>query len=113
MRTDIFIEISPLEYHNLFAESHQHLEDGYNSILEQVKRFALRDCLLSLASSPEAFLFLRKEYAYSVACISIFGYILGIGDRHLENALLDMKRYYENQIFHNYNVSNLTIIVVV
>jgi phosphatidylinositol kinase/protein kinase (PI-3 family) len=51
----------------------------------------MRDYLMRLASSPEAFLFIRKGFAHSLAAISIYGYILGIGDRHLENFLLDLK----------------------
>lgn len=81
-----------LAYQDLFGYPGDYIAKGYDAILDDVTVTALRDFLRTLASSPEAFLFLRKEFAYSVACISIFGYILGIGDRHLENALLDMKR---------------------
>lgn len=65
----------------------------------------LKDTILQLSSSPEAFLFMRKKFAYSLACISIFGYLLGVGDRHLENFLLNMKRceqwssFYDTQFF--------------
>ncbi|KAI9262203.1 hypothetical protein BDA99DRAFT_438677 [Phascolomyces articulosus] len=49
----------------------------------------LRDYFLRLAASPEAFLYLRDDFAHSLAAVSISGYVLGIGDRHLENFLVD------------------------
>mmetsp|Transcript_107741 Transcript_107741/g.313601 ORF Transcript_107741/g.313601 Transcript_107741/m.313601 type:complete len:357 (+) Transcript_107741:1539-2609(+) len=49
----------------------------------------LRNQLLSLAPSPEVFLTLRNEFSRSLSVWSICGYILGIGDRHLDNFLLD------------------------
>lgn len=52
---------------------------------------SLRQYLLQMASSPEAFLLIRKGFINSLAAISISGYILGIGDRHMENFLVDKK----------------------
>eukprot|EP00743_Colponemidia_sp_Colp-15_P008934 GILK01009748.1.p1 GENE.GILK01009748.1~~GILK01009748.1.p1 ORF type:complete len:1463 (+),score=312.38 GILK01009748.1:308-4390(+) len=49
----------------------------------------LRSGVLSLASSPEAFLSLRTTFARSLSSFSSVAYVLGIGDRHLENFLLD------------------------
>ncbi|KAJ3150478.1 hypothetical protein HDU86_006651 [Geranomyces michiganensis] len=43
-----------------------------------------------LAASPEAFLTIRATFAKSLAALSICSYLLGIGDRHLENFLIDM-----------------------
>ncbi|KAJ3157367.1 hypothetical protein HDU89_002781 [Geranomyces variabilis] len=43
-----------------------------------------------LAASPEAFLTIRSTFAKSLAALSICSYLLGIGDRHLENFLIDM-----------------------
>lgn len=80
---------------------------GYRALLQAprdtvVKQFdmftstlpsnVLRDSIYSLAASPEAFLAIRQDFAYSLAAINIGGYILGIGDRHLENFLIDRKR---------------------
>ncbi|KAI8057473.1 hypothetical protein BDF21DRAFT_349187 [Thamnidium elegans] len=74
-----------------YADSRSNIEKNFNEISERLPPTLLRDFVLQLASSPEAFLFLRKNFAYSLACISIFGYILGIGDRHLDNFLIDLK----------------------
>jgi len=45
-----------------------------------------------LAASPEAFLSIRSEFANTLASICVCGYLLGIGDRHLENFLIDLSR---------------------
>ena len=76
----------------LYAEERSSIVKNYDKITENIPSTLLRDKILELSASPEAFLFMRKRFAYSLACISIFGYVLGIGDRHLENFLLNMKR---------------------
>lgn len=80
-------------FQKLFYENRQKIIQNYNRITDGIEPNLLKDTILQLSSSPEAFLFMRKRYSYSLACIAIFGYILGIGDRHLENFLLNMKRY--------------------
>ena len=51
----------------------------------------LRQYLLLLAPSPEVFLTLRSTFAKSLAAFSICSYVVGVGDRHLENFLLDTR----------------------
>lgn len=41
-----------------------------------------------MSAGPDAFLALRKVFAQSLASLSICSYVLGIGDRHLDNFLL-------------------------
>lgn len=53
---------------------------------------ALRVCLNQLASSASETLLLRRRFCESLAAGSAIGYILGVGDRHLENWLLDLSR---------------------
>ncbi|KAI7908116.1 uncharacterized protein BX663DRAFT_493038 [Cokeromyces recurvatus] len=78
-------------YYAAFAQPRDKIVYHFEAIANSVPNTMLKDYLFQLASSPEAFLFLRKDFAYSIACISIYGYILGIGDRHLDNFLLDEK----------------------
>lgn len=42
-----------------------------------------------MASEPEVFLTCRNEFARSFAVWSMACYVLGIGDRHLDNFLID------------------------
>lgn len=42
-----------------------------------------------LASSPEAYLSVRNGFVRSLASVSIATWVAGIGDRHLDNILLD------------------------
>lgn len=43
-----------------------------------------------------------KNYSYSVAVMSIIGYIIGLGDRHLDNVLVDLNT---GEVVHiDYNV---------
>ncbi|KAF9205542.1 hypothetical protein BGZ49_003876 [Haplosporangium sp. Z 27] len=78
-------------YHNLFMQGTRekvvkHMESLYSHFRDDY----LRQSIAKLAASPEAFLMLRAEFAKSLAAINVCSYILGIGDRHLENFLLDM-----------------------
>ncbi|KAG0227795.1 hypothetical protein BGW42_002714 [Actinomortierella wolfii] len=96
----------PQEIHSRFVESFRGDIRGYINMFMHgtrdriVKHIGnlwtfLRDDLLRqnvarLASSPEAFLNIRYEFAKSLAAINVCSYLLGIGDRHLENFLLDL-----------------------
>ncbi|KAG0050163.1 hypothetical protein BGZ83_005055 [Gryganskiella cystojenkinii] len=77
-------------YNNMFMQASRekvtkHLESLYVHYREDL----LRISIARLAASPEAFLMLRSEFAKSLAAINVCSYILGIGDRHLENFLID------------------------
>lgn len=58
----------------------------------------LRRHLLAMAPSPEAFLTCRGGFARSLATLSACCYIMGIGDRHLDNFLLDTTTGYESPL---------------
>ena len=47
---------------------------------------------MTLARSPEAYLSIRFHFARTLAAFSMGSYIVGNGDRHLENFLLDLNR---------------------
>jgi hypothetical protein len=48
---------------------------------------------MSLSQDPEAFIGIRQMAAMSLAVFSIGSYIIGIGDRHLDNFLLNLTKY--------------------
>ncbi|CAK1585847.1 unnamed protein product [Parnassius mnemosyne] len=52
--------------------------------------------------SPEQWWQMTRRYSYSVAVMSIIGYIIGLGDRHLDNVLVDLT---SGEVVHiDYNV---------
>ena len=46
---------------------------------------------MQLASSPEAFLTLRSHFIRTMSSVCMCQYVLGIGDRHLSNFMVDME----------------------
>eukprot|EP01012_Entosiphon_sulcatum_P003459 TRINITY_DN11099_c0_g1_i3.p1 TRINITY_DN11099_c0_g1~~TRINITY_DN11099_c0_g1_i3.p1 ORF type:complete len:4370 (-),score=577.88 TRINITY_DN11099_c0_g1_i3:12-11855(-) len=56
---------------------------------DQIRPDYLLRGLRALTSSPQAFFWMRRNFCTSLALVNISSYILGIGDRHLENFLLD------------------------
>ena len=54
----------------------------------QVPNHFLRRAVLRMAASSEAFLTMRQELATTLAAACVFGYVLGLGDRHGENILV-------------------------
>ncbi|KAI8075324.1 hypothetical protein BC940DRAFT_249003 [Gongronella butleri] len=76
-------------YHNLLRAPRNPVVTNFQQLTEQFPLDILRGYLLKLASSPEAFIFMRNKYAHDLAAISIAGYLLGIGDRHLENIMIN------------------------
>mmetsp|Transcript_15125 Transcript_15125/g.59220 ORF Transcript_15125/g.59220 Transcript_15125/m.59220 type:complete len:1470 (+) Transcript_15125:2-4411(+) len=69
------------------ANTVKKVEQQYASIPASL----LRTGVLSLSSSPEAYLSIRAHFARSLAAFSIASYVIGIGDRHLENFLLNYR----------------------
>ena len=63
----------------------------FESQMESVSWGLLRSGVMSLSASPEAYLSIRSRFTRSLAAFSIGSYIIGIGDRHLENFLLNYK----------------------
>ncbi|KXS19826.1 hypothetical protein M427DRAFT_41671 [Gonapodya prolifera JEL478] len=64
-----------------------------NSVHLYPSKSYLRDFLYRMAVTPEAFLNIRYNFTKSLAALSIATYLLGIGDRHLENHLIDVKSF--------------------
>ncbi|GIQ91673.1 hypothetical protein KIPB_015029, partial [Kipferlia bialata] len=67
-------------------------QDRYTSEFKRIlPRFppVFRHFFLERFPSPRRYLTARQNYARSVAVSSVLGYVLGIGDRHADNILID------------------------
>ena len=73
------------------ARKHEKLGKSFHNLVENHRALnshcLLRNRLLRMAQSPESFHHLRTQFCKAVATNSMCGYLLGIGDRHLENFL--------------------------
>eukprot|EP00752_Nemacystus_decipiens_P003549 g3275.t1 len=77
-------------YHSMFKhKGRTEVENLFKACCATVPTDALRRHLLAMAPSPEAFLTCRGGFARSLATLNACSYVLGIGDRHLDNFLLD------------------------
>ncbi|EGG13650.1 DNA-dependent protein kinase subunit [Cavenderia fasciculata] len=79
-------------YHQMFI--HATAKDAIDKQERQHARIPatlLQKGIWSLAASPEAYLFIRSSFARSLATFSIGSYVIGIGDRHLENFLISQR----------------------
>ncbi len=66
------------------------MSDQYRKKVACVPTDILRRAFLQLSSCPEAFLTLRTHCVRTLATLSICQYVLGIGDRHLSNFMVDL-----------------------
>lgn len=63
----------------------------FNKIQNLIPWDLFRQFLRTLSSNSEAYFVLRNEFVKSYAVASTCHYILGIGDRHLSNWMIDLK----------------------
>lgn len=76
------------EYRNCYRQgTGKNAEDAWTSVMSYQPVDLLRSALIKMAPSPEGFLAVRSSFLRSFACINVSGFILGIGDRHLDNFL--------------------------
>ena len=71
--------------------SRTEVEKEYRKKVSCVPWNLLRRAFMDLSSSPEAFLTLRSHFVHTWASCSVCQYVLGIGDRHLSNYMVDME----------------------
>eukprot|EP00798_Chlamydomonas_sp_ICE-L_P011150 gene11149-18769_t len=62
---------------------------GLNSVHAKMPNDLLREALLKSAGCPEIFIANRANFIRCLAACNTFGYIAGVGDRHLQNILID------------------------
>ncbi|KAM7390735.1 hypothetical protein PAMA_008770 [Pampus argenteus] len=60
-------------------------------VLQQVPGDLLKRAFLKMCNSPEAFLSLRSHFISSHALLCVSHWILGIGDRHLSNFMINIE----------------------
>lgn len=66
-----------------------HCETNVGVSLHSTSSVLLRRAFVKMSTSPEAFLALRSHFASSHALMCISHWILGIGDRHLSNFMIN------------------------
>ena len=69
-------------------KSQEHFSNNYQSLLRGMSLNGLRIALKRHCQSPEAYFYLRYRMAASHGVQSTADWILGVGDRHLSNALV-------------------------
>lgn len=80
---------------NTLRANFKNLQTNIIPITENVQdKSILKNGFLQLASSPESYFELRSNYIYSLASMNVTNWILGIGDRHLSNILINVKDGY-------------------
>ena len=75
---------------DLWKVDEARLVTNYQGAVARVEDGIMRTALLHLSSSPEGFFTLRRNFVQSFAVVSAMQWVLGIGDRHLSNYLLDL-----------------------
>uniref|UniRef100_A0A3Q4MQ59 DNA-dependent protein kinase catalytic subunit n=1 Tax=Neolamprologus brichardi TaxID=32507 RepID=A0A3Q4MQ59_NEOBR len=65
--------------------------NNFMKVLQCVPSDLLKRAFLNMCNSPEAFLSLRSHFISSHALLCVSHWILGIGDRHLSNFMINME----------------------
>ncbi|RZF43094.1 hypothetical protein LSTR_LSTR001272 [Laodelphax striatellus] len=77
------------QYHNLYCEvSRPKTVENFRKNVNSLPQDILRRGILELSQSAESYHYLRTQFGSSLSAMSVCHWLLGIGDRHLENALL-------------------------
>ena len=88
-------EVGPTEHADYLKAFGKPSKEDSIAILDELRnasgaKDALRNVIFASAGSAESFVMMRQAFASSLAASSICGYIAGVGDRHLDNILLDI-----------------------
>lgn len=60
-----------------------------DELLSKMPKYGLRTALYKISATPECFFALRNNFSKNLAAMCIAHWLLGIGDRHLGNFLID------------------------
>ncbi|ORZ39994.1 hypothetical protein BCR44DRAFT_1219905 [Catenaria anguillulae PL171] len=83
--------------------SDDQLVDIYKALCNSERNDGIRNTLYLATTSSWSAIQMQRRFAHSVAATSMVGHVLGLGDRHLDNVLLDVAN---GQVVHiDYNVS--------
>ena len=85
--------ISASEYYsNVFLNyKREHVSEKFEEIQNILPPDLFRRYIRSMSNSTEGYFLLRNQFIVSYAVVSICQYVLGIGDRHLNNMMIDTK----------------------
>lgn len=68
-----------------------HLKEQFRELSYKMPEDLLRRTLIEISSTPQSFYVLRTNFCQSMAVMSVAHWILGVGDRHLLNVLMNTK----------------------
>lgn len=74
---------------NLLNLDDEEVSDGFNRTTKLMRWNLLRNGLENLCLTSAAFITIKNQFIKSLATFSIASYLIGVGDRHLENFLVD------------------------
>ncbi|XP_062235399.1 DNA-dependent protein kinase catalytic subunit [Platichthys flesus] len=85
-----------LSGYKLYAHAYKNAKradavSNFLKVLQHVPSDLLKRAFLKMCNSPEAFLSLRSHFISSHALLCVSHWILGIGDRHLSNFMINME----------------------
>lgn len=84
-------KISIQEQHVVaLGQDRDEVVSNFKNVCSKFPKYVLREGFKSTCSTPEIFLNRRANFIKSYASLCIASYILGIGDRHLENFLISL-----------------------
>lgn len=86
---DVKANQPPVYYSYIKHASTKHVVDFFTRLESNIPRDLVSSFIWRLSPSPSAYLASRSLFSRSFCALSMSAYILGIGDRHLENFLID------------------------
>lgn len=78
-------------YEKAVKRNRQQLLEEYRDKVKRLPQDIIKKALMTSALSLETFYILRRNFATSLACMSIAHWLIAIGDRHLNNIMINLK----------------------